>query len=468
MALIHHYRLEEDGRDSIGGLHLEDFNYTNNPNSGGDLTYSVGKIGSGLERQFGATGNTNANKRLRSKSKILLDGSVSYSAWVRVGVTQNSSICGVVNAFDHTISAGITLYVTSLAPTVAFGLGGTRPAYSSPVKIQAETWAHIVATYNHATGIGKIYVDGQLTRTTPSVTVNVDSLFVEIGSWSTSYVEYGGQCIIDDVRIYDHPLSEREVRDLSLGMVAHFKFDNDLYDNAQYTLGVPLNEPVYSKGKFGNALMRTTGYNRVDLETPINITDGVSYAFWLYYDYDTQGTAEIAPVSTNINKFHSIVQRNSRKIGAFDGSWRLSNYIVPDKEWHHYAYVLSNGVIALYVDGEYFGNISVPNLVEPIYSVAGSIVGSNRQPAMMEDLRIFTTSISAETIKEIYQQRLSIDSQGNMYTAHLDETTGSDLPMSITNGSLLCTVSEVDDAGNPLNSFSIDGSTVHTKEIREC
>src|SRR5699024_8165517 len=100
MALIHWYKLEEDGRDSVGDLHLYEYEYSNAA-SQEDFVYEQAKLGKGLSRKYNETSidnNGRAERRLRSLKPFQPEGEVSVSVCVTIS-NPNPKIKGLVNFF---------------------------------------------------------------------------------------------------------------------------------------------------------------------------------------------------------------------------------------------------------------------------------------------------------------------------------------------------------------------------------
>ncbi len=94
--------------------------------------------------------------------------------------------------------------------------------------ITKEVWTHVVCIKN-GTAIS-MYLNGVLvdSDTLPVATFkDVDGANTYLGGVATAN-SYNG--LIDDVRIYDCPLSLKEIKELSLGKFAHYKFNGNAKD----------------------------------------------------------------------------------------------------------------------------------------------------------------------------------------------------------------------------------------------
>ncbi|HSN76016.1 MAG TPA: LamG-like jellyroll fold domain-containing protein, partial [Anaerolineae bacterium] len=123
------------------------------------------------------------------------------------------------NPFWIYIDGGVLHSVmgAAVAPSSAIAAGpGTLPGYADG------KWHHVVVTYGRATPAGsaelhKLYVDGQLKGAgTASQLVAPASSGIDLGGQKNLDTTYSRWLpgMIDDVRVYDHRLSQREVADL--------------------------------------------------------------------------------------------------------------------------------------------------------------------------------------------------------------------------------------------------------------
>ena len=94
------------------------------------------------------------------------------------------------------------------------------------------TWRHHAFTIDYETGEGKFYIDGVLKYTVSTV----DTTHYLTG---TNFMigENGLDTSHNDLRIYDHVLSQKEVKELSKGLVAHYPL-NDFVGNPNLVTGV--------------------------------------------------------------------------------------------------------------------------------------------------------------------------------------------------------------------------------------
>jgi len=127
-------------------------------------------------------------------------------------------------------------YSSTGASNVAFELLANRvirvywaasPDWSTGVSIAQNIWSHVAIT-RHGNTL-KVYVNGELKATKSDATLanKTSSSFIRLGDdyrggTSVSYMGY-----MNDARIYDHCLSQKEVEEIAKGLVLHYKLDQN-------------------------------------------------------------------------------------------------------------------------------------------------------------------------------------------------------------------------------------------------
>ena len=92
--------------------------------------------------------------------------------------------------------------------------------------IPLDTWTHICFIYNN--GNLELYINGNFLK---SYSTNIVPDWENISTIGIGAAANGGEkskCYINDVRIYDHALSAKEVKEISQGLVIHYKLDDNI------------------------------------------------------------------------------------------------------------------------------------------------------------------------------------------------------------------------------------------------
>lgn len=139
---------------------------------------------------------------------IMSSGNWNKEAWA-VGVSQNNTQIDVLdNKYNHWVSIGYTL--------------------------TNEKWYHLVSVYQD--GRSYIFLNGELIGTyssTPIQSSDASNLTIGRETYAGGYFSFNGD--ICDVRVYDHALSLKEIKDLSKGLMIHYSF-NDIGTEATTNL----------------------------------------------------------------------------------------------------------------------------------------------------------------------------------------------------------------------------------------
>lgn len=169
--------------------------------------------------------------------------------------TKDFSYAAWINPSDSTRSIIISEYASSGSSNVAYELtanrgirlywNGAPDIYPTNCTLPLNTWSHtaIVKTTDKV----DFYVNGELRYTyTGTLSDRVSTSCIRIGDdyrggTSVSFMGY-----LNDVRIYDHALSAKEVHLLSQGLVAHYKLDNNGNGGDNIIPGTSPNEVQYT------------------------------------------------------------------------------------------------------------------------------------------------------------------------------------------------------------------------------
>lgn len=275
---------------------------------------------------------------------LIGNGPLSYSTqnfsiafWVKYN---NNSSYYCIYSQRTAIGEGITVW--KINNHIRFDDGSNE--WETPYKLTANIWTHVTVT--RTSSEKKLYINGELKSTTTSGSLkSVSSKFI-IGMSSknndtnvpTSYGLYGR---LNDVRIYDHCLSPKEVKEISKGLVLHYKLDNyigeNLIDNSSnITTGwgkyTSVSTLTYENGKV-KAVASSSGMPRIFNKTVLPYASVQEY-YTIYVDYICQSDISIHGKSSNsvtelnesgsqsigtIKKLYQINSENNHKIIVF--SW---------------------------------------------------------------------------------------------------------------------------------------------------
>ena len=106
------------------------------------------------------------------------------------------------------------------------GQTGTRIDHTLAYAIPKGIWTHVTIVYN--SGVITIYYDGKQTE---QFTAHAGASMISASSFTRLYIgqdplnSVAGNCKVNDFRVWDCCLSKQEIRELSRGLVLHYKMD---------------------------------------------------------------------------------------------------------------------------------------------------------------------------------------------------------------------------------------------------
>lgn len=414
---------------------------------------------------------TNNGATIDSNGKI---GSCYYfngSSWIKITLPtnmttiQNTSICAWVKSTNSTLALGgishdtgnnvigsCTLYSSGWQFS-----GNGRWAYVSGGTVaNTNVWHHVCCTIDNVNII--TYLDGiqitTVTLTSKNVLTNLTSSnFIEIGCDHPGSNEHLTG-YVNDFRVYDHCLSAAEVKEISQGLVLHYKLDqsnpnlisSNTFINAPWATAIAAHEEY--EGRLAYRLQCKTLYTNTSSGT-VNIFPDITYQENMQYtlsitwrdDYrtdnknsnlritfhytDDSSTNRIqSPANTTQSWVHTKITSNSGKtVSKITASYGNSGYLyITDLKLE--VGILDTGM--LYTDGSIedssgynhngtiTGNITLSSNT-PRYSVSPLFNGTERITTTTLGADIRTLSCWCKTTKnKSTSQQMVADSFSNM------------------------------------------------------
>lgn len=215
------------------GLSGMTFSYVNN--NGKLSVNSSGKLGKCYERTASAYADL-----YRSNTKINLSGDISMCCWAYVSSTIGDTANGLVTNHSHVDNTGVGITVKQVSTSdyriscnTGTGSGRTYCTYYGTTNIK-NAWHHLALTYDKTSKVLKLWVDGKCEYTLSNYVNASKDDYIDLFNWSTTYYTSGDfrpVCKLNDVRIYDNCLSTKEIKEISKGLVLHYKLTGHGSDN---------------------------------------------------------------------------------------------------------------------------------------------------------------------------------------------------------------------------------------------
>lgn len=412
-----------------GDLHNQGLNNIIMTNNGATIDNN-GKIGKCYS--FNGTSNVIYNRNISINCNKL-----SMCCWIyrTTSHTGDGYISSLNNGAGY---ADAAIALDSPTSTSVCFVGGGN--YSLTATISPNTWNHIAVTYDGTKVIG--YLNGQkVGEVTNTQILTRTQLAIGCRCNSTNSFIYYFPGKLNDFRLYDHCLSMKEVKEISKGLVLHYKLDsiinNKIYDCSGYqNNGTIVGNLTLSSNtsKYDNSTYFSGNGNLIKLTPFYFDTENWTVSLWYYHTLAISSTwnSFICLSKDNgadANKKFALMFNN----GYANNLWCKANSgsarVIPIKvnTWTHLV-LTSEGKV--YEDG-----VLKSSAINPGANMTGTydlVIGSRSASAgigttttqytgNISDVRIYSTILTEEQIKELYNTSATIDNKGNIYTRELVE-----------------------------------------------
>lgn len=307
--------------------------------------------------------------------------------------------------------------------------------FSTETNVELQKWNHIAITYDglkincYKNGICSSDIQQGILDTKNKTT----GLFFIGRDNRTGNTAFNGK--INDFRIYDHCLSAAEVKEISQGLVLHYKLDdftNGVIDSSGYNNnGTLINFPstTTSTGKYSNCAHFTATNQHIQCKTIPTANFGDSYTFSWYGRRASSSSTMFWGFSNGIRlnglykgTLWNTSDSNNNPIYNIGTTTTITAPTATD--WHHYVMTGNGTKCYLYLDGELYGEAKTYKSISgtQIYlnGWANSTSYSNADMDM-SDFRIYATALSADDIRQLYQLGAKLDNKQNLHTYELIE-----------------------------------------------
>lgn len=398
--------------------------YTNfsTVDSGNATLTSGGKIGKCYSSSAGA---------LVSESKINLGTQISMFAWVNPTSLGNMAVCGQLRGTAGSSNSGGTGACLSINGSGAIvATVGVNYAASGGSMVSVGVWTHIGFTLHDK--IVKFYKNGQeVSSATLANTYTAISDFFGVFGGALSSGSPTSRTVnaanifkgkLNDVRAFSHACSAKEVKEMAKGIVLHYKFDDDtilrstIYDCSGYRNNGTVHGSLTSDtdaGRYTRAInFPANPANYISVNTAANIAPSLGACTIAWWEKSANGKSLLITGGTNTAKYIAACSSTGTFYnGGVSGTptyykdgVETTSMMYTAGEWHHYAItgISITGFTDMYINN-YGGGTD--------WCVNGRL----------NDLRIYSTVLSADDIKALAQVQAAVDSSGNVYAFEFKE-----------------------------------------------
>ncbi len=433
----------------------EDYTVNQNHGTNSGVTWNNGKIG-----QCGNFVNGTNTRIIIPNNNVYNHGTKSFSIalWIMVPA-QTTNFRGILDKgystaygiFDVTNTAGkVGLYVQS-------GSNHNGIDFSDSYG----QWVHCVWVVDRENNVQRSYKNGVFHVETSFTLNNVTSSNdLNIGTYTSGAIASSYNGNLNDIRIYDHKLSQKEINDLVKAKVLHYGFEGDtlnyFYDGSGYRRNGESNvDLIIENDGTRNAARFTLPYQKV-IDT--------GYGFGKSSSEPMTISMWVKPTIIKNQMFFGTLNGSSQRlyiatyggkwdIGIAGSAWSTSRSVISAQVdvWAFITLRMSGSRADLFVNGEYSHgiNYSPYSYTENFKLGPATTTSSYQYEGYIDNFKIHMTSMSNEDIMEMYNVRAKLDNHGNIYTDEFIE----DYPVG--NSSL----SKIFDDGDILKNIDLSTGT---------
>lgn len=364
----------------------------------------------------------------------------SYACWVYIN-SQEGNWQYLISTGRDCGSYGCNLQIRSSDLVICYETKNQQH-YSTGISVPLQVWTHITMTcddnfiYFYVNGEYKTKVENKGFGYTEAKN---QALYIGKMSYNNTVNYFPLNGSIQDVRIYNHCLSDAEVKKISKGLVLHYIMDsvyeeNKVYDSSGFgNDGEIIGEIIYSNQSIinsGSMIFNKEKRTNITLPTNTEVTDEITVSIWGYKkDWNSQGERMFG-TGTQLSGWAIGSFSDEDKIFQFylNGSWnQAGKQSILNSGWHLFNITFDGYNLKYYIDGNL--------IIEPIifetkqnitYNNKNIFIGNhiNREMyfnGLLSDARIYATALSEKDILKLYQEREKVDNKGNLYCSELNE-----------------------------------------------
>lgn len=375
--------------------------------------------------------------------------------------TNDLSACFWFKIDEYKTSTYLTLFALATAAAAQHQIGAYLDKTTSKLIIthngsglntnfvpELNIWYHFAFTNVGTTS--KCYINGEeIYSGTNAGTQRFSSCLCLCGRASSASgggdgVTYPFKGAMNDFRLYDHCLSAKEVKEISKGLILHYKLDDPyaiqdkvIYDSSGYehngnitnTISINLNTSRYSCSTEADGTVTPVTIPRMFDST--KLSNEFTLSTWVYNASDLR--------DANRYFYNGIIRMGFTTSYWVVLSWYLCNedlsYNVANSwtpvgeansytkdEWCHIALTFKDGVLKYYRNGSYITTVDRTNrgtFIKGQYTSNARLF--NNWNGRLSDFRLYCTALSDDDIKELYNTSASIDNKNNLFTGELVE-----------------------------------------------
>jgi len=396
---------------------------------------TVDSTGGILGSCYSFTGTANQYLEFDRPMGAYYNDDFSWAIWVYPTTAKRGILLSEGGGASGTGSGEVAFELTATLQVRVYW--NANPNILTTDTLPLNTWTHIAVTKT-STKIS-IYLNGELNYVHDRPDGFSERTSYKIARIGDDYrsgttVDFAGR--LNDLRIYDHALSAVEVREISRGLVCHYKMDDDSFGYYVDSSGYGNHMNITGTPTLTNSTVKYTNCTHFKngdyLISPTKSNSGwlptVRLTVNLWMKFTTWGN----PISCTESGGFNFEQNTSNGLqfpNYINGvGYRVAVSHVPVSsligDWHMLTGTFDGTTVRIYIDGELKGSVdtgssngikyaNVPLVLSA--EVNGTSVQNSSMVGELSDVRIYGTALSDEDIKQLCEVCAKIDKNGNLY-----------------------------------------------------
>ena len=274
---------------------------------------------------------------------------ISFGGWIKINKQQLLTKIGTKDYTSTYFSCGGTVFgydsygglsirwqtnniyqnqqLTNVNIFIHLRNSSSQTVQSGTYTIPFDTWTHVFCIFDRTHSRFYLYINGILNKTNSFTPSAFESGNIRQGNFCISKAEWhggngfaiSGPWYINDVRIYDHALSEFEIKRISQGLILHYPLDNRGLGNVNLAYNTKNLSPgassqvEYKAYKVG--LLDVTDGETVTVSFDLDMTISTANNYLLVYNSNKKGPHRIQSVLALPNESVSVgdhIQKRDR------------------------------------------------------------------------------------------------------------------------------------------------------------
>ena len=415
-GLVGYWKMDESSWNGTAGEVVDSSGNSNNGTSQNGVTTGTGRYGLG-----GNFDGSNDQVTAGDSTTLEPSGDISVSTWVNFSSLPSTRAEGAVLVGKYDTTANQESYYLEVNTSDALRFswrdtnGTSYIAVSGNNKFTAGVWYHVMGVKHD--NVLDVYINSsQVTSTrptTPILSIKDSNSTLRIGAAGASASRLLG--FIDEVRVYNRPLTPVEIRQLSNwapGPNSYYKLDEmggtSIYDfsgNGYAATALNgFNANSWVAGKFGGGVRFNSDFNQnLRLNPTSTLFPNVqswSYGFWFKRNSDAALTTDEFLFSQRhtsyrggsvfLRDFNDTLTCNVRHSGSHD-YFTMDTLANIGTSWHYVSVTYDGNIYNCYLDGKLaVSTTGNQDAFDTSNTTVGGDLGGSTANATIDEVRTYT------------------------------------------------------------------------------